>query len=86
VLCFVGGSGDLTGADHSYKATYSDVTEHVALHASHAALRVVTLKLSPCTNVTLTFDFDFGQDHPVHGDMGEGALHGEDKVTVKQRN
>jgi hypothetical protein len=33
---------------------------HVALYASHAALPMVTLKISPCTNVTLTFDFDFG--------------------------
>jgi hypothetical protein len=33
---------------------------HVALHASHAALPMVTLKISPSTNVTLTFDFDFG--------------------------
>jgi hypothetical protein len=22
---------------------------------------------SPCANVTLAFDFDFGLDHPVHG-------------------
>jgi hypothetical protein len=29
---------------------------HVALHASHA---MVTLKISPCTDVTLTFHFDF---------------------------
>jgi hypothetical protein len=28
---------------------------HVALHASHAALPMVTLKISPFTNVTLTF-------------------------------
>jgi hypothetical protein len=27
---------------------------HVALHASHAALPTVTIKISPCTNVTLT--------------------------------
>jgi hypothetical protein len=31
------------------------------------ALLMVTLKISPYTNVTLTFDFDFGLDHPVHG-------------------
>jgi hypothetical protein len=37
---------------------------HVALHASHALLPVVTLKISPYTNVTLTFDF--GLDHSVH--------------------
>jgi hypothetical protein len=28
---------------------------HVALHASHAALRMETLEISPYTNVTLTF-------------------------------
>jgi hypothetical protein len=27
---------------------------------------MVTLKISPYTNVTLTFDFDFGLDHPLH--------------------
>jgi hypothetical protein len=44
---------------------------HVALCVSHAALPVVvTLKISPCTNVTLTFEFDFGLDHPVHGGYG----------------
>jgi hypothetical protein len=40
-----------------------------------AALPMVRLKISPYTNITLTFDFDFGLEHPVHGDMGEGALH-----------
>jgi hypothetical protein len=39
----------------------------VALYASHAAFPVATLKISPYINVTLTFDFDFGLDHPVHG-------------------
>jgi hypothetical protein len=48
-------------------------TFHVALHASHAALPMATLKISPYTNMTLTFEF--GLVHPVHGDMGEGALH-----------
>jgi hypothetical protein len=43
---------------------------HVALHASHAALPMVTLKISSYTNITLTFDFDFGLDHPVHGGHG----------------
>jgi hypothetical protein len=33
---------------------------------------MVTLQISPYTNVTLIFYFDFGLDHPVHGDMGEG--------------
>jgi hypothetical protein len=41
---------------------------HVALHASHAALPMVTLRISPYTNGTLTFDF--GLDHPVHGGYG----------------
>jgi hypothetical protein len=41
---------------------------HVALHASHAALPMVSLKILPYTNVTLTFDF--GLDHPVHGGYG----------------
>jgi hypothetical protein len=40
---------------------------HVALHASHAALSMETLKMSPYTNVSLTFGFDFGLDHPVQG-------------------
>jgi hypothetical protein len=39
---------------------------HVALHSSLATLPMVTLKISPYTNVTLTSDFDFGLDHPVH--------------------
>jgi hypothetical protein len=30
----------------------------VALHASHAALLLITLKISSYTNVTLTFGFD----------------------------
>jgi hypothetical protein len=42
---------------------------HVALHA----LPMVTLKISPCTDVTLTSDFDFGLDHPVHGGYGLGS-------------
>jgi hypothetical protein len=41
---------------------------HVALHASHAALPMVTLKISPCTNIILTFDF--GLNHLVHGRYG----------------
>jgi hypothetical protein len=41
---------------------------HVALHASHAPIPMVTLKISPYTHVTLTFDF--GLDHPVHGGYG----------------
>jgi hypothetical protein len=50
---------------------------HVALHASHVALQLVTLKISPCTDVTLTL---------VLGDMCEGALHRKDEVAVRQRN
>jgi hypothetical protein len=49
---------------------------------SHAALSIVTLRISPCTNVTLTL----GWITLFMGDMGEGALHLEDEVTVKQRN
>jgi hypothetical protein len=41
-----------------------------SLNASHAALPMVTLKMLPYTNVTLTFGFDFGLDHPVHGVYG----------------
>jgi hypothetical protein len=55
---------------------------HVALHASHAALPMVTFEISPCTNVTLTL----GWIALFMGDMGKGALHREDEVTVKQRN
>jgi hypothetical protein len=40
------------------------------LLASHAALPMVTLNISPYINVTLTFDFDFWLDHPVHGGCG----------------
>jgi hypothetical protein len=49
--------------------------------ASHAALPVVTLQISLYTNVILAFDFDFdfGLDHPVHGDKGEGALHRKER-------
>jgi hypothetical protein len=43
---------------------------HVAQHASHAALPMVTLTISPYTNVTLTFYFDFGLDHCLHGGYG----------------
>jgi hypothetical protein len=38
---------------------------HIALHASHADLPMVTLKILPYTKVTLTFNFDFELDHPV---------------------
>jgi hypothetical protein len=46
---------------------------HVALHASHVALPMITSQISPCTNVTLTSDFDIGLDHPVHGGYGWGS-------------
>jgi hypothetical protein len=60
---------------------------HGALHASHAALPMVTLKISSYTNVTLTFDFDFRLDHSVHGGYGWGSPTPRRKiVTVKQRN
>jgi hypothetical protein len=45
-----------------------------------AALPMVTLKISPCTNVTLTL----GWITLFMRDMGEAALHREDEVTVKQ--
>jgi hypothetical protein len=53
---------------------------HVALHASHAALPMVALEISPCTNATLTL----GWITLFMGDMGEGVLDREDEVTVKQ--
>jgi hypothetical protein len=40
---------------------------------------MVTLQISPYTNVTL------GSITLFMGDMGEGSLHREDEVTVKQR-
>jgi hypothetical protein len=51
----------------------------VVLHASHAALPMVILKISPYTNVTLTSDFDFWLDRLFTGDMGEGAIHREER-------
>jgi hypothetical protein len=57
---------------------------HVALHISHAALPMVTLTISPCTNVTLIFDLRWIT--LFMGNMGERAVHREDEVTVKQRN
>jgi hypothetical protein len=47
---------------------------HVALHAFHAALSMVTLGISACTNVTLTS----GWITLFMGDMGEGTLHREE--------
>jgi hypothetical protein len=58
---------------------------HVALHASHAAVPMVALKISPCTNVTLILTLTLGCITLFMGDMSEGALHQEDEVTFKQR-
>jgi hypothetical protein len=57
---------------------------HVALHAFHAALPMVVLQISPCTNLTLTFGLDLLT--LFMGDIGEGALHRENEVAVRQRN
>jgi hypothetical protein len=46
---------------------------HVALHALHAALPMVTLKVLPYTNVTLGWIILF------LGDMGENALQEEER-------
>jgi hypothetical protein len=35
-----------------------------------AALPMATINISPYTNVTLTFNFNFGLDHPVHAGYG----------------
>jgi hypothetical protein len=35
-------------------------------------LLIVILKISSYTNVILTFEFDFGLDHNVHGGYGRG--------------
>jgi hypothetical protein len=43
-------------------------------------------EVSPYTNVTLIFYFDFGLDHPVHGGYGRGRpTRRRKKVIVKQR-
>jgi hypothetical protein len=55
---------------------------HVAPHASHAALPMVTLQISPYTNVTLTS----GWITLFMGDTGEGALHREERLTGKELN
>jgi hypothetical protein len=56
---------------------------HVALHASHAV--VLTLKISPYNNVTLTFDYDFGLELPFNGEVGEGALHQEERKQLSNK-
>jgi hypothetical protein len=52
---------------------YPDST--FALHASHAAVPMVSLRISPYTNVTLTL----GWITLFRGDVGEGALHEEER-------
>jgi hypothetical protein len=60
---------------------------YIALHASHAALPMVTLQISPYTNVTLTFDVNFGLDHPIRGGYGRaGPTPRRKKEIVKQIN
>jgi hypothetical protein len=49
---------------------------------TYISFPMVTSKISPSTNVTLTL----GWITLFMGDMGEGVLHREDEVTVKQRN
>jgi hypothetical protein len=57
---------------------------YIALHASHAALPMVTLTILLYTNVTL--NFDFGLDHPVQGGYGWGhPAWKRKKVIVRQR-
>jgi hypothetical protein len=46
---------------------------HIALHGAHAALPMVTLKMSPYTTLTLGWITLF------RGDMGEGSLYQEDR-------
>jgi hypothetical protein len=48
---------------------------HVALYASHVALPMVTLNISPYTNITLSLALTSGWITLFMGDMGEGALH-----------
>jgi hypothetical protein len=48
---------------------------HFALHALHAALPMVTFKISPYINATLTL----GWTTLLMGDMGEAALHEEER-------
>jgi hypothetical protein len=56
---------------------YPNSTLHC--HASHAALPMVALKCSPCTNVTLTLGW-----REDMGDMGEGALYREDEPAPRR--
>jgi hypothetical protein len=78
-------SGYKVTKDDGYKSfsTYKiGYNSNATLYAFHSALSMVTLTISPCTNVTLTL----GWITLFMGDMGEEALHREDEVTVKQRN
>jgi hypothetical protein len=69
-----------------YSLPRKRVYRAVAYHSSHAALPMVTLTISPYTNVTLTSDFDSGLDHPVHGGNGGGhPIRRRNKVTVTQK-
>jgi hypothetical protein len=54
---------------------------HVSLQASHAALPMVTLKISLYTNVTLTL----GWTTLFMGDMDEGAVHEEGKKQLSDK-
>jgi hypothetical protein len=54
---------------------------HIALHASHAALQMVTLKISPYTNIILTFDWIT----LFIGDMGEGSLQREERKYLSNK-
>jgi hypothetical protein len=54
----------------SFTAFGNKANNKLNQNASHAAFPMVTLTISPCSNVTLTFDFDFGLDRPVHGGYG----------------
>jgi hypothetical protein len=56
---------------------------HISLHASHAAFPMVTLKILPYTDVTLTLTL--GWITLFMGDMGEGALHEEEKSNCQTK-
>jgi hypothetical protein len=52
---------------------------YVAVHASHAALSMVRLKISPYTNVTLNLTLSSGWITLFMVDMGEGTLRREER-------
>jgi hypothetical protein len=69
-------TGRFLGAKRGWRVRLITLPKsHVALYASHAAFPMVTIKISPYTNVTLTL----GCITLFMGDMGEGALHGEER-------